>query len=395
MAMGINTVYFFAIFIPLLITPMLLPAVVLMARRKNLTDRPNTRKKQSSPVAVMGGTVMMLVLCITCSIVNLFYSLPSQFSLFCMMVILYIFGLIDDTIGLSWKVKLVIQASCVLLFYFSGTYGVHSFDGLFGLYELPFGVSIVVTIFVGLLIINAVNFADGIDGLASGLGVMISVVMVYWNFLHCFVPQTIVALSMIGIMAMFFLFNVFSKRYKMYMGDSGSMVLGLFVYISACPDASNVLSGDFLVDAYFVSFITALLSAMVFDLIRVAITRLMAHKSPFLPDRNHLHHILVDLGLSHLLATTVIIILNLIVILIWYVTASSGMNPNLQFFLTVAAAILFIWMPYYIIVYLKNKHLRVYARLSIMCNNLRQWGAPASRLVTRIIDGPRSSNLYQ
>ncbi|MBP5547702.1 MAG: undecaprenyl/decaprenyl-phosphate alpha-N-acetylglucosaminyl 1-phosphate transferase [Bacteroidales bacterium] len=387
--MSINLLYGFAFLIPFMIMPMVLPMVVLMAQRKKLTDSPNARKFQSMPVAVMGGMVIILLISISFLVMNVFYDLTTLLPAFCVMTILFVFGMLDDIILLSWQFKLILQVFSVLLLFFGGNYGLNSLFGLFGIYTLPLGVALVLTLFIGIMLLNAVNFVDGIDGLASGLGILVAFVMGYWNSRHGFVAQAITSYTMVGVMSSFFIFNVFSQRYKMYMGDSGSLVLGLFIYCSACPDPFGSAMGGFLADNYFISFMLSLLSAMVFDLVRVALVRVLKRKSPFHPDRSHLHHVFVDAGMSHFLATVLIMLLNSLVILVWYITSSAGMQVGLQFFVVIAAGIVFLWMPYFLIANARDKRSRRYTVFSIRCVRVSKKIDIFYYFMRRLIDGRR------
>ena len=384
-----DLLYILSFLIPMMMMPVVLPMVVLMARRKRLTDNPNARKIQDRPVAVMGGTVIMLVICISSIVINVFYDLSGLFPVMCVMMILYIFGMLDDNIGLTWQFKLLMQIFAILLLFFGGNFGVDSLYGLFGLENMPMWAACLLTLFAGLLLLNAVNFVDGIDGLASGLGVLAGVVMGYWNVRHGFTTQAILSFTIVGAMASFFVFNVFSERYKMYMGDSGSLVLGLFIFMMACPDSYYASVSSFLVDRYFVSFLVALLSAMIFDLFRVVIVRMLNGKTPFHPDRTHLHHAYVDAGMSHLLATIKIVLQNIAVLAVWYFTAALGMNVALQYLIVIAAGVVFIWMPYFCLDYLKTKRLSCYTKISNRCMRRSDSLEVLSRWVRGIIDGRR------
>lgn len=322
--------YILSALLPMLTMPIVLPMVVLMARRKRLTDNPNAHKMQDRPVAVMGGTVIMLVLCITSIVLNLFYDLSSLFPAMCVMVILYIFGMLDDNIGLSWKFKLVMQIFAILLLFFGAYNGVDSMYGLFGLNDMPLWASFLLTVCAGLLLFNAVNFVDGIDGLASGLGVLAGAVMVYWNVCHGFTTQAILSFIVVGVMA----------------------------------------------------------SAMIFDLFRVVIMRMLKGKSPFEPDRTHLHHADVDLGMSHLLAT-LIMMQNMAVVAVWFLTAMTEMNVAMQFIVVLVAGIVFLWMPYFFLEYLKNNHISFYIKISKRCKRHSDRLEVVGGWIRRIIDGRR------
>ena len=391
--MTTELLYWIAVLIPLIIVPIVLPMVVLLARRKRLTDSPNARKTQESPVAVMGGTVIMLTVSVTSIIINLFYNLGDLYPALCVMFILYIFGMLDDTIGLSWNFKMGLQILAILLLYFGGSYGVNSMFGLFGLGTLSWWFSLICTLFTGLLLLNAVNFTDGIDGLASGLGLLGAIVMGYWSIRHGFIIQALVSCIMIGTLFSFYVFNVFSKRYKMYMGDSGSLTLGLFIYMSVCPDSYYFLDNTFIVDKYFVSFLLALFSAMIFDTLRVVIVRILKGKSPFQPDRTHLHHIYVDAGMSHLLATNKIILNNIAVLLAWYGTAVMEWNSSLQYIVVFLAGVLFIWGPYFFLTYCKEKNRRLYALILKRCLRRSRALNGFYNFINHLIDDTRAPSM--
>ena len=390
---NIVLVYILSVLIPVIIMPIVLPMVVLMARRKRMTDNPNARKIQDRPVAVMGGTVIMLVMCVACIVINVFYNISGLFPALCVMVILYIFGMLDDNIGLNWQFKLGIQAFILLLLYFGGNYGIDSLVNLLGFGAMPRWLSCIVTVFVGMILLNAVNFADGIDGLASGLGAMTGLVMGYWNMEHEFVVSALISFTVFGTLLSFFVFNVFSKRYKMYMGDSGSLVLGMFIFMSVCPDTYYFFDETLLTDNYFISFNIALLSAFVFDMVRVVFLRVVNGKSPFEPDRTHLHHAFVDVGMSHLQATLRILMQNILVIAVWYVTAIMGLNSFLQYVLVLLAGIVFIWGPYFYLAYLRTKHTKRYIYKKKRIEHRRTKLDRFSNVMARIVDGKRKNQM--
>ena len=176
----------------------------------------------------------------------------------------------------------------------------------------------------------------------------------------------------------------------MYLGDSGSLVLGLFVYISACPDPFNTIGEDFLVDRYFVSFMIALFSAVIFDLIRVVTGRVMRGRTPFDPDRTHLHHILVDLGMRHLLATTVIVFFDAMTVLVWLLTADSGMAIGLQAVVVIVAGVAFFWLPYFYLDRLRLRHPERFARQNAFWTKVSGRIDPFFNFVTRLLDNHKT-----
>lgn len=382
-----NTIYLLSFLIPLVLTPMVLPAFELMAYRKRITDGPGPRKRQSRPVPLMGGTVMMLVICATSVVINLFYDITPLFPVICVMCMLYICGMMDDTIGIGWGCKLILQIIAVLMLYLGTNYGIYSVYGIHLLENLSPLMSGVLTVFCGVMILNAVNFSDGIDGLASAFGVMVGIVMGYWHTRHGFVTQAIISFIMVGVMSSFFCYNVFSKRYKSYMGDSGSLVLGLFIFIAVTNDRLFMLSGSFLADSYSFSFIIALLSVMIFDLIRVVVLRVLRHKVPYEGDRTHLHHLYVDMGMNHLMATVLLLLSNLAVIGVWFVSAIMGMPILPQLLLTILGGVVFVWLPFFQIVYLRRKHPSRYDKISSRFRKIASHVDCFVEFMGRVIDG--------
>lgn len=378
---------------PLVLMPVVIPMVTLMANRKRMMDAPNGRKLQKRPIPVMGGTVMVLALCITLVIMNLFYSVNDMMPAICVMVIFYIFGMLDDMIGLSWQMKMTLQVLSILLVYFGGDYGVNSLYGLFGIEETPWWLALLLTLFTGLLLLNAVNFVDGIDGLASALGIVGGAIMGYWNAHHSYVSEAILSFAMTGVLASFFAYNVFSKRYKMYMGDSGSLVLGFFIFTCVCPN--DYISGQkiYVSDSYFVSFTLSLLSAMIFDLARVVVGRMFKGHSPFLPDRTHLHHAMVDAGMSHFVTVLSIVILNMIVMAIWYWTSTAGINIDMQYFVIIISGVVFIWGPYFYLKYIERSFPHHYNKLMKRNQIVSSWFDKIGNVVRIVLDGRRSRSI--
>lgn len=378
---------------PLVLMPVVIPMVTLMANRKRMMDAPNGRKLQKRPIPVMGGTVMVLALCVTLVIMSLFYSVNDLMPAICVMVIFYIFGMLDDMIGLSWQMKMTLQVLSILLVYFGGDYGVNSLYGLFGIEETPWWLALLLTLFTGLLLLNAVNFVDGIDGLASALGIVGGAIMGYWNAHHSYVSEAILSFAMTGVLAAFFAYNVFSKRYKMYMGDSGSLVLGFFIFTACCPN--DYISGQkiYVSDSYFVSFTLSLLSAMIFDLARVVVGRMFKGHSPFLPDRTHLHHAMVDAGMSHFVTVLSIVLLNMIVMAIWYWTSTAGINIDMQYFVIFFSGVVFIWGPYFYLKYIERSFPHHYNKLMKRNQIVSSWFDKIGNVVRIVLDGRRSRSI--
>jgi UDP-N-acetylmuramyl pentapeptide phosphotransferase/UDP-N-acetylglucosamine-1-phosphate transferase len=183
--------------------------------------------------------------------------------------------------------------------------------GLGGIHEIPMWVSFVITLIVFVGIINAFNLIDGIDGLASGTGIMTSFIMGIWMFGNGAHGMFVVAWSLTGALVPFFYFNVFGKKNKIFMGDTGSLMIGLLIALFA-----EVICGKELPVSHLLyikaapSVVFAILLYPIYDMIRVVILRLVKGKSPFIADRNHIHHLFLDAGYSHGRSTFYILVFN-------------------------------------------------------------------------------------
>jgi len=381
--LSITWVYILAAVLPILIVPMLLPKIALMARRKNITDKPNERKLQKTPVMVTGGTVLITVICIVMLVLNVFYQLDLLFSALCVMIILYSMGLLDDTIGLTYQFKFVGQIVCVLLLFLCGGYQIVI---PFQSGMLSFWASLACSLFLGLLLINAFNFIDGIDGLASGIGILLGLVMAWWDVRHGMISDAVLSLTMSGALFGFFFFNVFSSKYKMYLGDSGSLMLGAAAYLPLCVTSTGFYNEPVGLDAYDISFFIAAFSVIVLDLVRVVLLRLSLGRSPFLADRNHLHHILVDVGFTHHAATLFIVSLNVMVLIVWFVTAKMCINLWVQGAIVVIVAVFLIWTPFFVLAFTRRRNPDRFARLRLRVDKMMKLDKLQHVFIQRIID---------
>jgi UDP-N-acetylmuramyl pentapeptide phosphotransferase/UDP-N-acetylglucosamine-1-phosphate transferase len=165
------------------------------------------------------------------------------------------------------------------------------------------------------VIINAINLIDGIDGLASGVGMLVSLFFGIYFYLIDDGQLAVVSFSLLGALVPFFIYNVFAKRSKIFMGDAGALVLG--VILSALTISFNEMniseaSAYHIINVPMVSICVLVLP--MFDTIRVFTIRIMQKKSPFSPDKNHLHHMFLALGYNHRQSTGILLIINVIYI---------------------------------------------------------------------------------
>lgn len=294
-----------------------IPSVILIAKEKQLVDMPGGRHshKEITPslggVGIFAGFVFSMVLWLD------YQSVEGIQYLICSLLILFLIGLRDDIIPLNARVKLFAQLLAAAILVFKSGFILDSFHGLFGVEELSkplaFGFSLLLYIFL----INAFNLIDGINGLSGSISMIISVVAGIWFFLIDNISHSIICFALAGAIVGFLRYNILSA--KIFMGDTGSTILGLMCgFISV--EMMSINSSLPVSEIYRIDSIPAVIVGIyifpIFDTVRVFTIRILRGGSPFKPDRRHIHHMLIDVGLSHFQATSMLVLINLIFLLI-------------------------------------------------------------------------------
>ena len=310
------------------ITALMIPQIILISFKKRLFDVVDARKVHSGIVPRLGGLAFTPAIILSMALLVGLHSLSvdmdsmplapeSQMAtLLCAIMFLYMVGVTDDLVGVGYRVKFLFQFVCAGLIVASGVY-LNDLYGLFGVHELSEWVAYPLTVLLIVFIINAINLIDGIDGLSSGLS------MVAFFFLGCLfvlrldeVPA-VVAAAALGTLAVFFYFNVFGKaenRRKIFMGDCGSLTIGLLLAVVSIRFCMNGVVGvRDISQPLVVSF--SVLMIPCFDVLRVMLGRIRRHKSPFLPDKTHIHHKFLALGMSHRTAMCTILTIDVFFVL--------------------------------------------------------------------------------
>lgn len=312
------------------ISGIIIPKTLLIAFRKRLFDEPDERKIHTAAVPRLGGLAFMpsivFSICLVVGVkgildaqgLSAYFGGPSEvgdmsemllpmcFGL-CAVMMMYLVGIADDLIGVRYRAKFVAQILAALLLAMGGL-RIENFHGFMWLYELPVGLSWAATVLLVVFITNAINLIDGIDGLASGLS---GIAMAFYGFVFMhtgYMLYAMLAFAGLGTLVPFFYYNVFGNPAmgkKIFMGDTGSLTTGLilsFLSIEVCslPEGS-VYSWDVMVVAF------APLAIPCLDVIRVFVHRIVRGMSPFLPDKSHIHHKLLALGIPQRWAMTTIL----------------------------------------------------------------------------------------
>jgi UDP-N-acetylmuramyl pentapeptide phosphotransferase/UDP-N-acetylglucosamine-1-phosphate transferase len=233
--------------------------------------------------------------------------------------ILFFIGMKDDLVNLRARKKLIAEIVAVMVLIVIGNLRLSSLQGMFHIGDLRYSVSIIFSLFVGVVIINAFNLIDGIDGLAAAITIMASTIFGVFFALSGDWEFAIFCATIIGSLIPFFLYNVFGITNKIFMGDTGSLILGFLMMVLVFRfnelNVSEILYPHFTAAPAF-SF--AVLILPMFDTIRVMAIRLYRGKGIFSPDRRHIHHLMLDLGFTHLQSTAILVGFSLIVTAIAY-----------------------------------------------------------------------------
>ena len=336
--------------VAMLTSVMVFPQALKFARRHGIVDNPNARKLQRRPVPVFGGVVVYTG--ILAGMLLLWLLMPNRILPFSIagMTIMMAIGAWDDMKDISPILRLVIEIVVVTGFILlSGRY-IDDLHGLWGLYDLSPWVGIPLSVFVGVGAINAVNLIDGVDGYSSSYGIL-SCVCYGLAFLTVWNP-VMVCMTMIvtGALIPFFLHNVFGAKSKMFIGDSGTLMLGMVIVVMAFCALSSKSRLEALVDEGMClpAFVIAVSVIPLFDTVRVMTMRMLRGHSPIKPDKTHLHHLFIDMGFSHLGAATYILFINLSVVLIWLASWQLGASLDMQLYIVVFLGFMVTFVFYHV-----------------------------------------------
>lgn len=326
-----------AVGISLLLTVLIIPQILHVSLVKRLFDRPNNRKVHNGIVPRLGGFAFLPVIFVTLGLMlimpasytewgsitdtpDFIDSLPDIIVLFAAMMIMFMVGLYDDLLGLRYGVKFLSQILVAILIVEAGG-RIIDYTDLFGINQVGVVMGKFITGFLIIYVINALNLIDGIDGLASG----ICVITLSFYGISLLVEKLYIysMLSWTGAASMFvfWLFNVFGskKRHtKIFMGDIGSLSMGLFIayFVIVLSRQQSVAS------AWGIKPLILALSPLVIpmlDVIRVFCIRICRGRSPFLPDKNHIHHAMLNAGLKmrQVMCVLVIAQISILVLNLW------------------------------------------------------------------------------
>jgi UDP-GlcNAc:undecaprenyl-phosphate GlcNAc-1-phosphate transferase len=324
-----------------------IPSIITVAKQKGLYDKPDHRKLHSNKIPRLGGLAIIAGFSIAVSVWGVPMEISSRLQYMqAALIILFFSGLKDDVVAMSPMKKLSSQLLATALVVIGEDIRVTSFYGLFGVDAIPVWLSYGLSIFTIVVITNAFNLIDGIDGLAGGLGFIISVTFGLWfNFIDQ-VGWSIISFALSGALLGFLVFNF--NPAKIFMGDAGSLSTGFLLAILAIKfiEFNNPSVQNYYKITTAPVIAIAILIIPLFDTIRVFIIRALKRKSPFSADRNHLHHLLLNTGLGHKEVSLLLYIVNIVFVLIAFLMKDS--NILSMFFIIGGVAFALSQIPVYI-----------------------------------------------
>ena len=279
-----------------------IPNITKIVITRKLNDIPDQRSSHKAPTPTMGGVAFFFALIFSLFLIQKFDTEQVAISIIASTSFIFLVALKDDLVTVRPLVKIITETLAIVILLYFTDFPVLNFHGFLGLNELPSILSYLI-VYIGMLgIINSYNLIDGIDGLAAIIAMIIfssfGLIFIIAGDLWFYV---LICSSFIGMLAAYLIYN-FSNKKKVFMGDTGSLLIGFCIAICSIKflgmDASSLANFSFLPENIFY-ILSAILWIPLFDMIRIVYVRIKNKKSPFYPDRNHLHHILIDLGFRH------------------------------------------------------------------------------------------------
>lgn len=327
-----------------LITFFAIPVIIEVAKDKKLFDEPGERKVHKAVIPTLGGLGIFGGFIIATLIgVPPYAAAVLQYFMAAIMIIFFM-GIKDDVLILTASKKFIgqlVAAGIVIKF---GGIQITDMYGIMGVHALTPTVSFLLTLFTIVVITNSFNLIDGVDGLAGSLGLLTSLIFGFYFYFSDEPLYAVLALSLGGSLVAFLIYNFYPA--KIFMGDTGSLLIGLinsilvikFITIASSPSSAIPLES-----APALGF--AILLVPLFDTLRVVSHRILNRRSPFCPDRNHIHHFLLDLGLSHKMIAFACVATNVLFIALAYSLRFAG--TSIVMLILAAVAILMVGIIYY------------------------------------------------
>lgn len=326
----------------------LIPKVLWVSKEKNLMAEVVGRSTHSTETPSFGGVAFYITLIMVLALIQSLRLNYVGSHLIGAITILFMVGLKDDLVISTARVKFFGQIAAACFLVFSPEMDLTSLHGFWGIYEIPEILGLFLTTFLVIALINAYNLIDGIDGLAALVGIVICIAYAVIFYISDHPYFVLISVSLGGILTAFLRFNYSRGKRKIFMGDSGSLIVGLVLaflsikFLVMTPYLPLIREG--FSPSNRLLFVACILFIPVFDTLRVILLRLLKGDSPFSADKEHAHHILLDMGYSHKKSGILLASINILVICIFWYFSNLLSNLLLSFLvLTLYGAMFFMF----------------------------------------------------
>jgi len=331
----------FSLITAFLITYVAIPKVIFFAEKLRLLDEAGTRASHKGSVPIFGGIAIfsgiIFSLLFWANIENIQYLLVS-------ILIVFFVGVIDDLLVLSPFKKIVGQVIATLIIIFFGDLQISNMHGVLGVYDLPVWIGALFTVFVVIVITNGFNLIDGVDGLAAGIGVISSFSFGVIALLLDQSDMAIIAFTLMGALLGFLRYNFFPA--KIFMGDTGSLVVGIILSILAINSIRyGLVTENIKLPNKGPLLAIVILAIPLFDSLRVFVARIIKGRHPFSPGKEHIHHNLLSLGFGHKKTTLILCFFAVLMIGISYFLLDVNINISIAILALISFVLLYI--PFY------------------------------------------------
>ena len=313
------------------ITWIIFPVIVYIAKKFNIVDNPSARKLQKEPVPVFGGVAVALGVFIPLIFAASVFHVQHLWYEIVVMVCLLLIGIIDDIRTVPAWMRFVLEMILVWFLLWRTHFVINDLHGLWGINVVTVYSALPLSIVAGVGIINSINLIDGVDGYSSGYGIFANMIFV---IVFCYYGEpelSYLSATCAAALLPFFLHNVFGRT-----SDGGSLFIGMvmvcniFALLSEKSHTGELMQND---GVGVVAFTLAVLCVPVFDTLRVMFARIIMQRSPFWPDKTHLHHMFIRLGFSHVGTSISIILTNCVIVLLWYCSYTLGCSYDVQLYI--------------------------------------------------------------
>lgn len=341
--------------------------VLRIAKAKKLVDNPDARKLQKEPVPVLGGLAVFIGILGGLAVATSMVNVTSLFPIVLMMGVMLYLGTLDDLQGLTPTVRLVVEVLAVLVLIFSSNTCIDDLHGVWGIHQFSHAYAVPLTVFAGVGIINSINMIDGINGLSSGLCIMLCFFFGGVFYKNHDLGNAALATIMAAALVPFLLHNVFGKTSRMFIGDAGTMMMGILItwfvihtlggsHDFELPFSRQVSEGE--INRAFagkdnlslVALTLSILVVPIFDTLRVMTNRMLHGKSPFHADKTHLHHAFIACGFGHLFTSLCEIFIGVVAYYICYAARHFFRpGPTGELYVVIASGVILVWGMYFLL----------------------------------------------